>query len=172
VESGRERIPDRALGFARRGLHRPDFALYPEASSGKVLGVTDHPRQLKRKPALSSFAALCACAGVFVLIVSCGPTGGGQGIPQPTQRMAHITDADYEVIMNGYHLFQSRCTGCHSERVPKAPALGQPWHDKSLGLSLYDSFSDAERFSLIEYVKSVDKQYYSRSITPASEGGF
>jgi mono/diheme cytochrome c family protein len=113
-------------------------------------------------------AALAGLAMVAALS-SCAPGAGGSGIPTPTRTMAGAIGSDYDTLAAGHQLFMTHCARCHSDRVPKAPPLNQRWHPSSLGLSLYHELSAAERYSISEYVRGVDRRFYSRGVIPDSD---
>jgi hypothetical protein len=83
--------------------------------------------------------------------------------------MAEFIGMSYDTMTHGDILYRARCTECHTYQVPKAPTLGRPWHRESLGLSLCQSLSDAERYRLSEYVRGVDRRFYSRNVDPRLE---
>ena len=75
-------------------------------------------------------------------------------VPEPTSRMARVSRTSIDTLNIGYQAYQTHCIECHSDRVPM-PVVGRTWHPESLGLSLYTSLSDNQRYSLLEYMKAV-----------------
>ena len=63
------------------------------------------------------------------------------------------------------HRAGRECLRCH-ESVPKPPPIGQPWHDASVmgAHGLYQSMSDVERYQVLEYVKAVNRRYFSMDV--------
>ena len=83
--------------------------------------------------------------------------------------MANYVGVNHSTLMDGYNVFQARCVECHSSKVPKAPPIGRYWHSESLADPIYQSLSDADRYSVSEYVRAITKRFHSMEIIPDSE---
>lgn len=97
-------------------------------------------------------------------ILSCT---GTMGAPEPTAVMANNAGPGVEVstLQAGHAIYKRECLRCH-ESVPKPPPIGQPWHDASVmgAEGLYQRMSDVDRYRVLEYVKAVNRRYFSMDV--------
>ena len=90
-------------------------------------------------------------SALALLLVSCAAGGSA---PRPTDRMARLGNSRTDVLNIGYQAYQQHCIRCH-QTVPKPP-LGRQWHPPEVGMALYNSLTDNQRYGLLEYLKAVD----------------
>ena len=77
------------------------------------------------------------------------------GAPRPNAYMSRISDVKLDILDDGYETFQRHCVQCHDQGVP-VPRLGRYWHRPEMGLTLYTSLNDYERYVVVEYMRAVD----------------
>jgi hypothetical protein len=111
------------------------------------------------------FRAALGAAVTFVLL-SCDygarqavdpVTGATVNAPEPTNRMARKSNVKIDDLYIGYKSYLQHCARCHQDRVPKRPIGQRYWHPESMGLNLYSSLSDHQRYGVIEYLKAVER---------------
>ena len=91
-----------------------------------------------------------------IVMSSCATDSNGGVAPVPSNRMARLSNAKMDTLNIGYDTYVAHCTRCHTGAVPKAP-VGRAWHPESLGLSLYNSLSSTQRYSVQAYLRAVEK---------------
>ncbi len=115
---------------------------------------------------LSARFLLASAAGVLLSLglLSCA---GTLGAPEPTAVMANNAGPGVELstLQSGHAIYKRECLRCH-DSVPKPPPIGQPWHDDSVmgAAGLYYRMSDVDRYRVLEYVKAVNRRYFSMEV--------
>jgi hypothetical protein len=74
--------------------------------------------------------------------------------PRPSASMSRKGNVKLDILEYGYESFQIHCASCHRNYLPEVPT-DRAWHPSSIGLSLYQSLTDRQRYSIQQYLMAV-----------------